>query len=302
MKKLFIFFLCLYGAAAYAQEPIAIGCDSEQLKTLPGKWLPQPGDEVGSPRPSAADAAGAKSVFNKIGKMFQQEYKPVGVDVYNYLTHNITPGGPYGNWYIYTISNFRFLCINGKRTKNNEGVSSSIHINPAGTLTFKFSEMPVYDESGKVSSEATNTGGFHSLSKRECKEKKLPDLSKGYHSFESGNDYYVWITHEGKLPYRYVSRKEFLEKQVAICEAKLKELNKNYSSKGWKEQLEMFPQYKEKMLEDKKKHLSMYEDPLEAYRQDLKNDETWLNEIAVVKRESVSDVYRMFLLRWTIRI
>ena len=292
MKKLFIFFLCLYGAAAYAQEPIAIGCDSEQLKTLPGKWLPQPGDEVGSPRPSAADAAGAKSVFNKIGKMFQQEYKPVGVDVYNYLTHNITPGSPYGNWYIYTISNFRFLCINGKRTKNSEGVSSSIHINPAGTLTFKFSEMPVYDESGKVCSEATNSSGFHSLSQRECKGRKLPDLSKGYHSFESGNDYYVWITHEGKMPYRYVSRKEFLEKQVAICEAKLKELNKKYSSKGWKEQLEMFPQYKEKMLEDKKKHLSMYDDPLEAYRQDLKNDETWLNEMAVVKRESVSGVYR----------
>ncbi len=286
MKKLFTFLLCLCGATASAQD-----CDSEQLKTLPCKWLPQPGDEVhsGTPRPTAADATGAKNVFNRIGKMFQQEYKPVGVDVYNYLTHNITPGSPYGNWYIYTISNFRFLCINGKRTKNSEGVSSAIHINPAGTLTFKLAEMPVYNEYGKVNSETNSSCGFYSLSLRECKDGKLPDLSNGYHSFESGNDYYVWITREGKLPYRYVSRKEFLEKQVAICEANLKELNKHYSSKGWKEQFEAFPEYKEKMLEGRKSNLSMYEDPLEAYRKDLKKDTAWLNEMAVVKSEALRD-------------
>ncbi len=284
MKYLTIFLLCLYSAAAFAQD-----CDSEQLKTLPGKWLPQPGDEVhaGSPKPSAADAAGAKNVFNRIGKMFQEEYKPVGVDVYNYLTHSITPGSAYGNGYIYTISNFRFLCINGKRTKNSEGVSSSVVINPVRLL--RLEEMPIYNESGEVSSEATNTCGFYSLSQRECKDGKLPDLSNGYHSFESGNDYYVWITREGKLPYRYVSRREFLEKQVAICEAKLKELNKFYSSKGWKEQFEAFPEYKEKMLEGRKNNLSMYEDPLEAYRKDLKKDTAWLNEMAVVKLEALRD-------------
>ncbi len=289
MKKLFIFFLCLYGAAVSAQD-----CNSEQLKTLPGKWLPQPGDEVSSDsrRPAAADAAGAKTVFNQIGKVFQQEYKPVGVDVYNYLTHNITPGSPYGNWYIYTLSNFRFLCINGKRTKNSEGVSSSVHINPGRLSGIMLGEMPIYDEYGKVNSETAGSGGFYSLSLKECKGRKLPDLSNGYHSFESGNDYYVWITHEGKMPYRYVSRKEFLEKQVAICEANLKELHARYSSKNWKEQLEMFPEHKEKMLEGQKSSLSMYEDPLVAYRKDLEKDEAWLNEIAVVKRESVSGVYR----------
>ena len=289
MKNLFIFLLCLYGAAVSAQE-----CDSEQLKTLPGKWLPQPGDEVnsGSPRPAATDAAGAKNVFNKIGKMFQEQYKPVGVDVYNYLTHHIEPGNTYGNGYAYTVSNFRFLCINGKRTRNSEGVSSSVVINPGWLSSIKLSEMPIYDESGKVSQEATNRGGFYSLSQRECKGGKLPDFSNGYHSFESGNDYHVWITREGKLPYRYVSRKEFLEKQAAICEANLKELNKHYSSKGWKENLEMFPQHREKMLEDKKKHLSIYEMPLEAYRQDLRKDEAWLNEMAVVKQETISGVYR----------
>ncbi|MBX2966915.1 MAG: hypothetical protein KF845_12285 [Cyclobacteriaceae bacterium] len=289
MKNLFIVLIALISIPASAQD-----CDKEKLKTLPGTWLPQPSDEVhaGTPRPAAADAAGAKNVFNRIGKLFQQHYKPVGADVYNYLTHNITPGSTYGNWYIYTISNFMFYCSNGKKSRNSEGVSSSVHINPDGTLTVKFGEMPIYNERGEVNSEVTNTCGFYSLSSKECKGGNLPDLSTGYHSFESGNNYYVWITHEGKLPYRYVSRKEFLEKQVAICEANLSELNKHYSSKGWKENLEMFPQYKEKMLEDKKKHLAIFENPLDAYRQDLKKDAAWLNETAIVKQENVSGVYR----------
>lgn len=286
MKYLIISLLCLYGATASAQD-----CDSEQLKTVPGKWLPQPGDEVhaGTPRPAAADAAGAKSVFNRIGKMFQQEYKPAGVDVYNYLTHNITPGSAYGNGYIYTLSNFRFLCINGKRTKNSEGVSSSVYINPGWLSGTKLSEMPIYNEYGKVNPETAGSCGFYSLSPRECKGGKLPDLSNGYHSIEGVNNYYVWITYEGKLPYRYVSRKEFLEKQVAICEANLKELNQFYSSKGWKEQFEAFPEYKEKMLAGRKSNLSMHEDPLEAYRRDLKKDAAWLNEMAVVKPVSLRD-------------
>jgi len=291
MKKLLIFILCLYGVTSAAQD-----CDTEALKTQPGKWLPQPGDEVhsGTRSPAAADAAGTKKVFSQIVKLFQEKYKPIGADTYNYLTHNITPGSStYGNWYIYTISNFRFLCVNGKKSRNSEGVSSSVHVNPARLSgSIQVLEMPIYKENGEVSSEATSTGGFHSLSSRECPGGKLPDLSNGYHSTEGFNDYYVWITREGKLPYRYVSRKEFLEKQVAICEAQLKELNQHYSSKGWKEQLEMFPQFREKMLADSKKHLSMHEKPLEAYRQDLEKDAAWLNEMAVVKQETISGVYR----------
>ncbi len=284
MKKILISFLVLCSTTTLAQD-----CDKEQLKTLPGKWLPQPGDEVhsGTPRPAAADAAGAKNVFQRIGKMFQQKYQPVGVDVYNYLTHHITPGGTYGNWYIYTLSNFRFICVNGKKSRNSEGVSSSVHINPAGL--FRFSEMPVYNEYGKVNPETSSSCGFYSLSPKECKGGKLPDLSNGYHRVETGNDYYVWITHEGKRPYRYVSRREFLEKQVAICEANLKELNQQYSSKGWKEQFDAFPEYREKMLEGRKNNLSMHQNPLEAYRRDLKKDAAWLNEMAVVKSVSLRD-------------
>ncbi len=272
MKKMFHFLLCLCSVATLAQD-----CDKEALKTLPGKWLPQPGDQVesGTPKPSAADLAGAKQTMNKIGQMFKEQYKPVGADVYNYLTHNTTKNA-YANSYIYTISNFRFLCINGKRTKNSEAVSSAVYINPVRISgQIQFLDMPLYNERGELSSEANNGFGFYALSTGECKGGKLPDFSNGYHTVESGRNYYVWITYEGKLPYRYVSRKQFLEKQVALLEARRKERKPG----------------------DSKEFLSMFfEKPLEAYRQDLKKEQAWLNEKAVVKEEGIRDpVTKAFL-------
>jgi hypothetical protein len=274
MKTVTLLLLFVFvGNMAIAQNQPATqqDCDKEALKSAPGKWLPQPGDEVhtGTRKPAATDAAGAKKIFSQVGKLFQEKYKPVGADVYNYLTYNISPiSSDYSNWYIYTISNFVFYCSNGKKSRNSEGLSSSVHINPGGALTINFSEIPVYNERGEVSSEATNRGGFHSLSSKECKGGKLPDLSNGYHIVEGSQDYYVWITYEGKLPFRYVSRKEFLEKQVVLLEA----------------------QRKERKPGDSKEFLhSFFEMPLEAYRQDLKKDSAWLSEIAIVKHEPITD-------------
>ncbi len=287
MKKLFIFLLCLYGVMVSAQD-----CDNEQLKTLPGKWLPQPGDAVGGnyKNPTAAEIAGAKKIVNQIKQLFQEQYQPVGMDTYHhyhFLADESTDKNIYGNSSIYTIRNFLFHCVKGRKETSDEGLGSYVHINPVNFV--KFSSIPVYDEYGKVNS----TFGFHELTPSQMVNgKQLLDFSDGYHIIEGTSSYQVWITYEGKKPFRYVSRREFLEKQVAICEANLNALHQHYSSKGWKDNLAMFPQYKEKMLEDEKNHLSMYENPLRAYRQDLENDAGWLNEMAVVKQESVSGVYR----------
>ncbi|MCD8540006.1 MAG: hypothetical protein LRY55_09725 [Leadbetterella sp.] len=286
MKYLIFFQLYLFSVTAFAQD-----CDRESLKTLPGKWRAQPPDEVhaNTPAPSAADAAGAQKILNRIRQLFQEQYKPVGAEAAHHYTHNISPGGSYANEYIYTIRNFLFYCSNGKKATNSEGLSSQIYVNPVLTGRTEFSEMPVYNENGEVNPTVFEQGGFHSFSSRECKGGKLPDLSSGYHSYDNGNDHYLWITYEGKHPYRYVSRKEFLEKQVVICEAKLKELNKFYSSRGWKDQFEAFPEHREKMLEGRKNNLSIYENPLKAYRQDLKKEEAWLHETAVVSSGAITD-------------
>ncbi len=272
MKFLFFLALSLFCGAMYAQQNLNNDCDQEALKNLPGKWTPQGFDEVENNmrKPTAAEAAAAKKIFNQIGKLFQEKYKPMGVDVNHYLTHNISPEGKaYSNWYIYTLSNSRFICVNGKKTTNSEAVSSAVHINPEGSLSVKFREMPVYDESSrKVSSEASGSFGFYALTERECKNGNLPDLSNGYYVVETSRDYNVWVTQDGKLPYRYVSRKEFIEKQVKLLEAQRKERHPGDS----KELLTAF-----------------FDKPLKAYKLDLKKDEEWLREISIVRQEVVKD-------------
>ncbi|HRQ51683.1 MAG TPA: hypothetical protein PLR74_14150, partial [Agriterribacter sp.] len=193
----------------------------------------------------------------------------------------------YGNRYTYTIRNFPLYCLNGKKQTSAEGTGSFIHINRGGTLYNEFSEIPVYDEDGKINKEAGKRGGFYYLTSIECKGGKLPDFTNGYLICDDDTWYSVWITHEGKQPFRYVSRKEFLEKQVAIHQAELKDLNEYYASAEGKEMMKLLESLgqKEEGEKGKKLALSMQQKPLEAYRQDLKKDAAWLNEMAIVKFE-----------------
>ena len=283
MKHLLIILLLLCNIHSKAQD-----CNKEQLKTLEGKWLPQPGDAVGGNyrRPSTAEIAGAKKTLAKIKQFFQEKYRPVGMDTYHhyhFLAEESTDKNIYGNSSVYTIRNFLFHCVKGKKETSEEGLGSYVHINPVDLL--KFSSIPVLNEYGKVN----EMPGFHALTSSQCPNGKLPDFSEGYYILETISSYIVFITHKGKQPFRYVSRKEFLEKQIAICEANLKDLNKHYTSKTWKEQLEMFPQFREKMLKDSKEHLAMYERPINAYKEDLKKDAAWLNEMSIVQQVSVKD-------------
>lgn len=290
MKYLTISLLCLYGAAAPAQD-----CDRETLKTLPGKWLSGPADAIeGAPnRPSAAEIAGAKKTMNAIQQLFQEQYTLTGVDAYHY-PHYINDYNQgtitYGNRSIYTLRNFQFFCSDGKKKTSAEGTGSFIHINRGGTLSGEFKEKPIYDEHGEVNKQLDSGGGFNFLNAYECPNGKLPDLTDGYHVIDEGSTYSMWITFNGKQPYRYVSRKEFLEKQVAIGEAKLKELNKQYSKPEMLKAMEAAGgAYKENILKGKKLATALLEKPLEAYRQDLKKDAAWLNEMAVVNFTGTSD-------------
>ena len=254
MKKILIAFLALWGTTTMAQD-----CDREALKTLPGKWLPQPGYSV-TGKLSAAEIAGAKKVLNRIQQMFQEKYKPVGMDAYHhfhFMADESNNKNIYGNSSIYTIRNFLLVCAKGRKETSAEGVGSFVHINPAGIYDRDFSEIPIYDEYGKINSGP----GFYSLSATDCVGGKLPDFSKGYHIVEQTNSFTVWITSEGRQPFRYVSRKEFLEKQVAICEAELKEKNKYYSSKEAEGELRKVSTIKEDMLNSMKQILTIMNCP-----------------------------------------
>ncbi len=283
MKYLIIFLLGLYGATASAQD-----CDSESVQTMPGKWLPRPQD-VFHARPSAADIAGARKTMGRIEQFFREHHQPIGMDShqsYSFDDDRETGEGNYGNRYIHTLRNYNFYCAKGQKRTNPEGTGNYVHINPGSSLRISFAEIPVYDEYRKT---VNGSPGFHLLDRYDCVGGKLPDFSDGYHLPETPGDYTVWITYPGKQPFRYVSRKEFLEKQVAICEAEIKDLNQKYASPEWKEMMSVLKDQKEKIDNDMKESLSVFEKTMEAYRQDLKKDEAWLNEMAVIKYEGVND-------------
>ncbi len=288
MKYLMILSLYLFSLTVSAQD-----CDKEALKTIPGKWLPQPASTVAS-KLSAAEIDGAKKVLDQIQQLFQKQFKPVGMDTYHahhYMDNEyIDKKSNYGNYSIYTIRSFLFYCSKGKKETSSEGVGSYVHINPGGIFGKYFSEVPLNDEYGKLNSELHH-GGFYGFESNELTDAKLPDFSNGYYIQQTFSDYKVWITYEGKQPFRYVTRREFLEKQVAIAEAQMKEQQQTYSSKEFKDMLAMMPQQnKEKVLDEMKKGQSvLYERPLEAYKEDLKKDAAWLNQMAVVESVSIRD-------------
>ncbi len=299
MKAVFLIILMVSGSIAVSAQDLPAGqagCDPEALKTQPGKWLPQLKDSFTNEpyKISAADIAGARKILSRIQQLFQEKYKPTGIDAYHHyhFMNDYFPGSnTYGNRYTYTIRNFPLYCLGGKMQTSAEGVGSFVHVNRGGSLYTDFSEIPVYDEHGEVNKDGS---GFYYLSLKECKNGKLPDLTNGYLTCDDGNLYSVWITKEGKQPFRYVSRKEFLEKQVAIRQAQLKDLNEYYASDKWKKMIKVYEDLGQKEAAEKGKMLgiSMQEKPLEAYRQDLKKDAAWLNEMAVVKFEATAQLSR----------
>lgn len=252
------------------------GCNPEALKKIQGVWL-APKSEGILNKPATADIAAAKKILDAIRQRFQEQYTPIGVDARHSYWFDDDSGiyQRYGNPYNYTLLNFRFYCLNGKKTTNAEGDGTHVYFNNEGTQ-----EVPIYLDYGDfgVNSEVNTNGGFHVLKSYHCPDGKLPDVSKGYHIFGDENNYYVWFIYNGKLPFRYVTRKEFLEKQVAILEAQVKEFGKKLLSPEMKALLDASPAYKEQMMES----LKLYRKPLEGYQSDLKKDVVWLKEMAIV--------------------
>lgn len=289
MKHLLIFVLCLYGTTVSAQEPIATGCNPEVLKKIQGVWLDTRSEGILN-KPATTDIAAAKKILDAIRQRFQEQYTPIGADArHSYFFENdMGFYQRYGNPYNYTLQNFNFYCLHGKKTTSEESDGSTlVYFNNESTV-----DIPIYNEYGEVSTVFANVGWFQALNSFHCPDGKLPDVSKGYHIFGDENNYHVWFAHDGKLPFRYVNRKEFLEKQVAIIEAQVKEYEKKMLSPEMKATMEANPAFKEQMMEGIKTNMAMYRKPLEGYQNDLKKDAAWLNEMAIVVHRGVDGGYR----------
>lgn len=253
MKKIIIILIAysLFSTFSVAQ------CDEKTLQIKPGVLKKVTNVCSGTFKVSAAELAEEKKVLSAIESIFNAQYKPVGFNASYVTDFNCHPSeidlantNRYGHPYYYMLQNFAFYCNKGVDSVHaNSMLSLDININfGLGVSEWEDISIIGYDK------RAIEGLGFTNFNASFFTDGQLPDTSSGWAKF---NDLY-WITKRGQLPFQYVTRKEFLEKQIAINEAKIEELKKiNYPH-------------------------SMQSKMVQGYKNDLKKDSEWLRQNAIV--------------------
>ena len=204
MKYIFVFLLSLVGSQISAQP-----CDLGTLLKKPGIW--KEGMKGGMSGIIASDLAREKKVVAQLHAMMQSHYSPVAVEILYNGVYNPSFAWMSAIQYSYSIIPLRMYCQEGKIVTEHES-SGHFYI---GANIF---DSEIYD----VYTEENEPGyGFHYMS-------DLPELKNGVYYFKQKNVRLAFdlpgkaagwlITIDDKLPYSYVTRKEFLEKRKTILQ------------------------------------------------------------------------------------
>lgn len=281
--------------------PAQTGCDAEKIKTAPGTWTTYDDQNTGGL--TAAELAAERKLIASINQIFQDNYKPVGVTArhsanYDMKSSDIDTRHPnrYGHPYYYLLMNFPNYCKGGKVEKHDHSNATLlINVNNGPGIGHYYDTIAIIGRDGEVNSDAHI--GYNTLNRDLIPNGRLPDLSDGWYAYGGPDavytsDYFWWITRKGsELPFQYVTRKEFLLKQVAIQQAYIaaakrqrdnKELQNVYKQSG---QLDHF-------ISSHNKNIALLEKTLAAYQNDLAKDQGWLNEWSVVKSQFKDGIAR----------
>lgn len=198
MKYLFMLCLLLWSLNLIAQP-----CSEASLLNKPGIWKEgMKGSVNGIP---AADLEKERKVVAAIHLLAKSTYSPIGVEAdYNGSFDRPDAEVPV-NLYDYNIYFLHYIC-EGNVIKTDHETSTSLTIS-ANRFDSKIYEKP--DENNLPGE------GFYSI-------KKMPVEKNGNFFIEenaglglgvTGKSRTWLITHDNKLPFAYVTKKEFLEKQ-----------------------------------------------------------------------------------------
>lgn len=215
MKYSVVFLLFLYGGRLSAQQ-----CDIETLLKKPGIW--KEGMKGGMSGIVASDLAREKKVVAQLHAMMQSHYSPIAVEILYNGVYNPSFSWMSAIQYSYSIIPLRMYCDNGKIVTEHES-SGDFYI---GANIF---DAEIYD----VYTDENEPGyGFHYMS-------DLPEFKDGVYYFKQKNVRLAFdlpgkaagwlITIDDKLPYSYVTRKEFLEKRKMILQRQEKAAIKSFN-------------------------------------------------------------------------
>jgi hypothetical protein len=206
--------VALLGCNAPLASAQSAPCDESQFATLTNMWKLEP-DQNTSQIP-AGELAAERKVMHRVTEMFKSSFVPTGAAGYygvNYdiRPHAVTNKSRYGNTYIFTLSNHKIECRNGKPAAldvSYGNVSVQVNINFVGEA-----------ENGEPAA------GFSFLPRGYYQLKSgiaLPQANaEGIHEFNFGDGTTVWwLTRGGALPFRFVTGREFLTRQIEIVRSR----------------------------------------------------------------------------------
>ncbi len=293
MLKIFtsLLILLMILVSANAQD-----CKSESLVQKPGIWKASP---KGSESGTATELAREKNTIASIHKMIQAKYTPTAVQANYHGAYSAAYPNSTGNSYTYSIIPLNYYC-DGNTIKVEHETPSYFSIT-ANLFTTEIYESPNI-------SEASSGIGYHFI-------YDMPVAKDGYWQFkqrQEGFGYtptrtYSWlVTYDGKLPFAYVTKKEFLEARKVILTNAMKqsgrqfsdvlknlEIEKGYKEKEYKNDPEKLKHYMkmdyndskaryQKLLSDNEKNYKPAFNKIETL---LKMPEDELNQPAIVKMD-----------------
>jgi hypothetical protein len=214
----------------YAQN-----CTNASLLQTPGVWKESNTVSSGI---ASADLAKGKKVLEAISKMIKSTYTPMGLEANRHLSYSppLTDLFPV-NYYTYSIIPLNYYC-KGNAVKT-EGETSTYFKISTNLFNREIYQTP-------DNTETASGTGYHYIS-------DMPVQKDGYWYFSEkdvtlafgipGKESQWLVTYDGKLPFAYVTKKEFLETQKKIVlNAKHMSasgfedvLKRNENEKGFKE-------------------------------------------------------------------
>lgn len=189
-------------------------CDESQFATLTNMWKLEPDQNTG--QIPAGELAAERKVMRRVVEMFTSAFVPTGAAGYygvNYdiLPHAVTNRSRYGNTYIFTLSNHKIECRGGKPAALDVSYGNvSVQVNMQfvgeasnGEPAVGFSYLP---------------RGYYQFKDRIA----LPQANaEGIQEFNFGDGTTVWwLTRADALPFRFVTKREFLTRQIEIVRAR----------------------------------------------------------------------------------
>lgn len=291
MKYVILSAILFFALNAFSQD-----CNEASLLQKSGIWKE---GLKGSEGGTAADLAIEKKIVAAIHIMIKSKYTPIGIEAGFQGTYNPTYPNMPANSFSYSIIPLNYYC-DGNALKTAHETSTYFQI------AANMFDAEIYDT---AQGDRSLAEGFNVIN-------DMPVEKDGYWYFKEtdaglgfgmkGKSSAWLITYDGKLPYAYVTKKEFLEKRQGILSnlmlssaASIKdvlkniEIEKKYKEVEYKNDPEKLKRYmKMDYLPTKERYEKLLADNEEKYKPafdkintQLKMSAAELNQQAIVKND-----------------